>query len=210
MNDVHVVDARPLLIRLGPVIALALLGALAWQLASVLLLLFGAAVISVLLKALADPVRRHTPLSEGLSLGLVVLTIIALLAGGFWMFGIRITAEANGILERAPAAWDWIQAHLAANPTGRYILKNVEPSTLVSGQGVFSGVTKMATNTASAITEIVLVLVGAVYLAADPGLYFNGLIHLTPHRFRAGLGRALSESGDALRSGCSVRSSPCC
>jgi predicted PurR-regulated permease PerM len=153
-----------------------------------------------LLKALADPVRRHTPLSQGLSLGLVVLTIIALMAGGGWMFGIQITTQVNGILERAPAAWNWLQAHLAANPAGRYILKNVEPSTLVSGAGVFSGVTKVATNTAGALTEILLVLVGAVYLAADPGLYFNGLLLLTPQRVRANIGRALGESGDALRS----------
>jgi predicted PurR-regulated permease PerM len=200
MSDVSAVDARPLLVRLGPLIALALVAALAWQLVSVLLLVFGAVVIAVLLKALADPVRRHTPLSQGLSLGLVVLTIIALMAGGGWMFGIQITTQVNGILERAPAAWNWLQAHLAANPAGRYILKNVEPSTLVSGAGVFSGVTKVATNTAGALTEILLVLVGAVYLAADPGLYFNGLLLLTPQRVRANIGRALGESGDALRS----------
>jgi predicted PurR-regulated permease PerM len=174
-------------------------GALAWQLVSVLLLVFAAVVIAVLLKTLADPVSRHTPLSRGLSLGLVVLTIIALLAGCGWMFGLQITSQVNGILERAPAAWSWIQAHLAANPAGRYILKNVEPSTLVSGAGVFSGVTAMATNTAGALTEILLVLVGGVYLALDPGLYFNGILLLTPAGLRANIGRALGESGDALR-----------
>jgi len=199
MSDMPAVDSQPLLVRLGPLIALALVGALAWQLASVLLLLFGAAVIAVLLKALADPVTRHTPLSRGLSLGVVVLAIIALLVGGGWLFGIQITTQINGILERAPAAWNLLQAHLAANPVGRYILHNVDPSKLVSGSGVFSGVTTMATNTAGALTEILLVLVGGVYLALDPAMYVNGLLILTPRRIRANLGRAMHESGEAMR-----------
>jgi predicted PurR-regulated permease PerM len=199
MSDLPAVDARPLLVRLGPLIALVLVGVLAWQLASVLLLVFGAVVIAALLKALAEPVSRHTPLSQGLSLGLVVLAIIALVGGGGWLFGIQITTQVNGILERAPAAWSWIQLHLAANPAGRYILKNVAPSSFVSGAGVFNGVTTMATNTAGALTELLLVLVGGVYLAADPQLYFNGILLLTPGRVRASIGRALTESGDALR-----------
>lgn len=45
------------------VAAVAALALLAWYLIAVLLLVFGAVLIAVLLRALADPIARQTPLS---------------------------------------------------------------------------------------------------------------------------------------------------
>ena len=192
---------RPgLLQRVAPLLAVVLIGALAWQLASILLLLFGAVVIAVLLRSLSDPISRRTPLPSGASLALVLLGILVLVGGGGWLFGLQITAQVNEILNRLPAAWNWIQSHLASFPAGRYVLKNVEPSSFFSGAGVFSHVTAFATNGANAVTNVLLVLVGGAYLALDPKLYVKGALLLVPHAVRPNIARAFSESGDALRS----------
>ncbi len=180
--------------------ALALLGVLAWQLASILLLLFGAIVIAVLLRSLSDPISRHTPLPQGASLALVVLGIVVFAAGGGWLFGLQITGQVNDILDRSPAAWAWIQVHLAAFPAGRYLLNHVAVSSFFTGAGVVSHVTAFATNGANAVTDVLLVLVGGAYLAIDPKLYVKGALILIPQGVRPGITRALSESGDALRS----------
>ena len=189
-----------LLRRAAPLLALVVIGALAWQLASVLLLLFGAVVIAVLLRSLSDPITRHTPLPSGLSLAVVMLGILTLVVGGGWLFGLQITAQVNEILNRLPAAWGWIQSHLATFPVGRYVLKNVEPSSFFSGAGVFSHVTAFATNGANAVTNVLLVLVGGAYLALDPKLYVKGALVLVPPAVRPNIARAFSESGDVLRS----------
>jgi predicted PurR-regulated permease PerM len=191
---------KPLLRRAAPLLTLALLGILAWQLASILLLLFGAVVIAVLLRSLSDPISRRTPLPPGASLALVLLGILVLAGGGGWLFGLQITGQVNDILDRSPAAWFWIQSHLAAFPAGRYLLNNVALSSVFTGAGVVSHVTAFATNGANAVTDVLLVLVGGAYLAIDPQLYVKGALILIPRGVRPNITRALAESGDALRS----------
>ena len=39
-----------------------------WQLLDVLLLAFGAVIVAVVLRSVAEPIEKHTPLSGGLSL----------------------------------------------------------------------------------------------------------------------------------------------
>lgn len=64
---------------------------------------------------------------------------------------------------------------------------------------MFTHVTAFATNGANALTGVLLVLVGAIYLALDPDLYVRGALLLVPPAFRPNIARAFAESGRALR-----------
>lgn len=192
-------DGYALLKRLAPLAFAALVAVLVWQLASVVLLFFGAVVVAVLLSSLAEPLARHTGLSRGLSLGAVVLAILALGAAGAWLFGVQLASQVDVVFARLPAAWDWIQANLLATPAGRYVLKNVQPSALLSGAGVFSRVTAVASTGADALTNTLLVVVGGAYLALSPRTYVEGGLRLAPRDVRPTLARAMSASGRLLQ-----------
>ena len=205
------VSPRPgLLQRVAPLIALVLIGTLAWQLASVLLLLFGAVVIAVLLRSLSDPITRRTPLPSGASLALVLLGILVLVGGGVWLFGLQITAQINEILNRLPAAWNWIQSHLTSFPAGRYVLKNVEPSSFFSGAGVFSHVTAFATNGANAVTNVLLVLVGGAYPRSTPSSTSRARCCSFPTRCGPTSRAPSPRAAMRCAPGCSGRRSPWC
>lgn len=118
---------RGLLPQVTPLLALLILGALAWQLASVLLQLFGAAVIAILLRALSDPITRRTPLPAPASLALVVLSVFALVGGIGTAFGFQITAETNEILDRLPAAWGWLQSSPPPQPAATSFRTSTSP-----------------------------------------------------------------------------------
>ena len=74
------------------------------------------------------------------------------------------------------------------------------------GQGLaqqLSGVTRtffsFFSSTISVLAGIVVVLFVSIFVAADPGLYHQGLMHLFPHRTRAKAGEVLSATATTLR-----------
>ena len=66
----------------------------------------------------------------------------------------------------------------------------------LSGAGGFFS---FFSSTLAVLGGIILVIVVAVYVAADPKLYHGGLMHLFPHRSRARAGEVLSEVAVMLR-----------
>src|ERR1700740_1717278 len=78
----------------------------------VFLLAFGATLVAVLLRSLADPIRRRTPLSASASLGVAVIAIVALLAALFWFVGAQISRQLVQLQTDLPAAWTVAQQQI--------------------------------------------------------------------------------------------------
>lgn len=54
-------------------------------------------------------------------------------------------------------------------------------------------------STVAVLAGLLLITVVAIYIAADPGIYRNGMLHLVPHRARARTREVLSAIGTVLR-----------
>ncbi|HEX2225239.1 MAG TPA: AI-2E family transporter [Thermoanaerobaculia bacterium] len=54
-------------------------------------------------------------------------------------------------------------------------------------------------STVAVIAGLLLITVVAIYIAADPGIYRNGMLHLVPHRARARTVEVLAAIGTVLR-----------
>jgi predicted PurR-regulated permease PerM len=54
-------------------------------------------------------------------------------------------------------------------------------------------------STVAVIAGLLLITVVAIYIAADPGIYRNGMLHLVPHRARARTSEVLTAVGAVLR-----------
>ncbi len=78
------------------VASIVVLSLLAWSLVDVLLLVFGAVLIAVLLRALADPIARRTPLSDGWALATAALALVAAVGLAAWLFGAEVRAQVGG------------------------------------------------------------------------------------------------------------------
>lgn len=84
------------------VVAIIALFGLAWLLREVLLMVFGAIVIATLFRSLAGVFQRLGA-SEGLSVGLAVVTVVGVIGGAAAMFGSQLAAQA-GILPESVSA----------------------------------------------------------------------------------------------------------
>ena len=176
---------------------IAVLVLAAVRLRELLVLAFGAVVIGVLIRALADAIERRTPLG-GKGAFYAALLLIALVIGAFaWLFGAQVAAQVSQLSETIPAMWQRIQEWLRTVPGGEALLASVQGVAL-DGSGSRS-FPRLLGSLANGITGFLLVLFGAVFIAADPGLYRRGLAMLFPRSRRALADEALGESARAIK-----------
>ena len=176
---------------------IAVLVLAAVRLRELLVLAFGAVVIGVLIRALADAIERRTPLG-GKGAFYAALLLIALVIGAFaWLFGAQVAAQVSQLSETIPAMWQRIQEWLRTVPGGEALLASVQRVTLDGGSQ--PSVQRVLGSLANGITGFLLVLFGAVFIAADPSLYRRGLAMLFPRSRRALADEALGESARAIK-----------
>jgi predicted PurR-regulated permease PerM len=72
-------------------------------------------------------------------------------------------------------------------------------ASLSQGGGVLSNIGAIAMSVGNALADTLLVLVAGIYLAAQPGLYWTGMIKLVPESGRALAAEAMEASARALR-----------
>lgn len=179
---------------LAGIVALALI---AWRLSGVFLLLFAAIVLAAVFRAFAVPMARYTPVPERAALVVVIVVLAAVLGVSIWLLGDRIASQFGQIVERLPAAWERLREWLAGNPAGKFLLDQLNGS--VGSAGIAPGrIASFATTTFGALADAAIIIVLAVFLAADPTLYRRGLVKLVPPRGRPQVEETLDAVGTAL------------
>lgn len=179
---------------------LAVLVFIAWQLASVILMAFGAVIVAVLLRSLADPIRDRTPLNDGLALGAAALIIVGVLAGSAWLFGATVSGQVQALVKLMPTSMAELRQQVATLPFGAQIAPQLQAEGLFSQLGGVAGrIGGYAMNLASAMTNLLLVIFAGIYLAIRPQQSRDGFLSLIPRGPREPVGEAMNASGLALR-----------
>jgi predicted PurR-regulated permease PerM len=187
--------ARLLLVALI-IVTIALL---AWQIVDVLLLVFGAILLAVMLRRSADWLAERTPLPEGWALAAVVLGSVVVLGLCGWMFGAQVSGQFDQLVKVVPQAWDGLKGQLQGSSWGRGVLETVEqfdPSS-VSG-GVVREAGSLLMTVVGGLGNVLLLVAGGVYLAAQPKLYRDGVVMLVPREAEDRTRDTLDNMGDAL------------
>lgn len=207
-DEINAVD-RPVLTRRdsferrvfrGTVIVLATVAAayVLWALVDVLLLLFACALVALILLTITNALRRGIGLPFGLALGLTTLGLLALLVGAFTFFGTTLQGEFTEIAQRLPVAWGELQARLQSSPAGAALVDRAQ-RLAPSGQVLVAGATRVLTAVGGGISGLAIVLVGGLYLAAQPRLYSGGLLRMVPHDSRTRVAETLDAITVSLR-----------
>jgi predicted PurR-regulated permease PerM len=184
----------------GTVIVLATITGsyLLWLLVDLLLLLFACALVSLILLTLTNAVRRRTPLPFGAALMLSVVAVIALIAGVFTLFSTTMHAEFTEFGRRLPAAWSEIEGQLRTSPAGTAMLEHAQ-KLVPTGQALVNAATTTLAALGGAVSGVAIVLIGGLYLAAQPKLYVGGLLRLFPDRSRPQVAETLDAVTVSLR-----------
>lgn len=181
-------------------IGLVALAFFTWQLLDVIVLLFGAVLFAVALRAMSMPLKPYLGNSERVAIAVVVVTLAGALGVGVWLTGDVVIQQLQALRDVLPSALEAAEAWLNSNAVGLFLVdlwENARKNGLEADWGRVAG---FATSALTAITSVVLLLIIAIYLAGDPGIYRRGFLHLVPVRLRARVDDALLATGDGLRS----------
>jgi predicted PurR-regulated permease PerM len=169
-----------------------------WMLIDVLLLLFACSLVSLILLTVTNALRRRTRMPFAPALTFSVLVLLALLVGAFAFFGTTMQGEWAELARRLPVAWEEVQTRLRGSPTGAALLEHAQ-ELAPSGQALVNAATAALAAVGGAISGLALVLVGGLYLAAQPTLYAGGLLRMLPAASRTQMAETLDAVTVSLR-----------
>lgn len=191
-------DLVPFTRKVLIVLALVAVLVLAWALLPVFMIVFGAIVFAALLLSLSHLLQRIAPLSPGISLAIVLV----LLTGGFtllmWLFGAQVAGELSALTEALPGAYSQFERWLESTSVGSLVGEQLDSLRDNIGRMATSA-GAIAMTVSGGLVDLLLVIVGAIYIAAQPQMYRNGLLLLVPGSVRSIAADALDASGRALR-----------
>lgn len=191
------ISHRVFIERLAIAVAVVGIALLLWSLRGLFMLVFGAVLVSVILNIIAKPLRDRLRLPGWSALLASVLIVAAVFVVAFWAFGAQVMRQSDALREMIPIAWQAVQARLDAWGLGEAAREWT--AGLGLGGGVVANLGNIAMTVGNGIADTLLVLVGGIYLAAQPELYRVGTLKLVPARGRALAAQALDASGRALK-----------
>jgi predicted PurR-regulated permease PerM len=186
------------LLMINILLVLAAVAVAIWLLSDILLLAFAALLIAVILDGMTRLVCRALPfVNRMVSLVLALLVLIATMAGAVFLMGMRVKEELTFLYEQLPDAIDALGERMGINdPLGAMGEQLVN----FAGEGGLIGQVAGYTSAVfGGAASLVLVIVGGVYLAANPGLYVDGVRKLFPPRKSERVTSAMGNSGRALK-----------
>lgn len=169
-----------------------------WLLVDLLLLLFACVLVSLILLTVSNAIRRRTNLPFVVSLATSVLLFLSVIGGAIVFFGAAIQAEFAELVTRLPMAWTELQSRIEHTAVGAAMLERAE-SMAPSGQAILNAVTTAVAAIGGMLSFLLIILVGGLYLAAQPTMYATGLLRLIPTSARTEFAETLDSITISLR-----------
>ena len=187
---------RRVLLVAGVAIAVVVL----WSLHEILLLVFAAALLATVLRGLSELIARYTRLPNAAAFAMAIVLTLGCLFAAAWLFGAQLQAQANALAERLPQAIDSLYAWLERQPWFPSVAAHLQaPPQNGAAGGIARRVGDVALAGLNVLGGLLLMIVGALYFAAQPTLYRRGVVLLFPPRLHQRAGEAFDLAGYAMR-----------
>jgi len=204
------------------VVLFSVLLALTWTFAATLFLILTGVLLAVALNAMTNRLGRLVRLPHPLRLAMVCVVLAVLASGVVLLGGANIAQQARALSDTIKAQLVNVKGFLDRNgidtsyfdlagnadkggssgaptPGAAPASRLPSPSTLASSGGaIVSQTFKLVLGTVSAVGNFFIVIFLGLAFAAQPAIYRNGLLFLTPARQRARVTIIVDRIGDTL------------
>ncbi|MCP8937094.1 AI-2E family transporter [Alsobacter sp. SYSU M60028] len=188
--------ARRVAVAVCIALGIGALAALLVELSQVLLLIFGAVVVSTVLHAIGDPIARRTGIPRVWALPLSALIVLGVVGGTLWFLGAQVAGQLAQAAQAAESAIPKVGHALGVPDLEAVIASEFQR---LAGGDMLGRVTSLGATALGAATDLLIVLFGGVYIALTPRLYRDGFVMLLPQAARAKTSRAFDAAGRALK-----------
>lgn len=189
-------DARFIRRVLILVLILAVIAALV-RAGDLLILAFGSMLGAIVIHAVAEIGRERLRLPARAALPAAILFVLGVIAFLIWLFGVQFRPQVNLLVTRLPDLLTQLNGWLARSPVGAKIADASRAA--FAGSRVARDIGGLAQGAGEMVLNAIILLVGALFFAADPKVYERGFLLLMPPRHRAAFEDALFDAGATLR-----------
>ena len=165
--------------------------------ADLIILAFGSILGAIVIHAVAEIGREQLRLPGKAALAAAMLSVLAAIALLWWLFGVQFRPQVDLLVTRLPDLLAQLDAWLSRSPVGAKVADAVRAA--FAGSRVAQDIGGIARGAGEMALNALLLLVGALFLAADPQVYERGLLSLVPPRYRTAYEDALFDAGATLR-----------
>lgn len=187
----------------------AAVGLVIATLGDVIMIIFAAALLAVLLRGSAQRLGRVLHISTGWAMLIVILGVIVLLGGLIWWHGQSLAEQFGQLQEGLAQQFAQLRTRLQHTDWGREILQQLPfglgaestgPNGATgSGLHFFAGMVAGALWSALGLLGTIgVILVAALYIAAAPRSYVDGVLGLLSAKQRPPTRRVLDHVGNTL------------
>ena len=166
----------------------------------IVLLLFAAILIAVLLRAMSEPLAKRVGIPQRWAVVIVVMLLVLSFSAIGWLIAPSIGEQVSELRSALPTSLQRLQQEMQRFVwLERLVDSAPHPDSIPTQPEVASKVTEATSGTLKALANIVVVLVIALYLAADPRPYVEGTIRLFPPAQHKRAREVLDAMGHTLR-----------
>lgn len=189
-------ELLPFLRRLLVTIGVLAIVALCIILRDVWILAFAAVLVAVAFRSLSSEIGRWTRLSSKWSLTVAVLVVVVLVGGAAFLAWPQIQTQMPNLFDRIAEALREIEATFDVQ-----LPDNMEELTSTLGgmaDQLWSGLVTVLSALAVIISSLLLVIVGGIFIAAEPHRYRDGLVLLFPKYWHDKVRNGMDKIGEGL------------
>jgi len=181
------------------VILIVILGVTAalYRAHNLLILAFGSMLGAIAVHAVAELYETWLRAPPKLALALGMLTGFGLLGFLIWLFGVQFGPQINVLVARLPGLLDQLGAWLSQAPVGAKLVDAVEAAFAASRVAQDAG--NLVRGAGELSLNVLLLVAGSLFLAADPKVYERGFLLLIPATKRPVIHDALIDAADSLK-----------
>lgn len=192
--------ARPVLAYKIIIAALAAIAAALFVVttAKLLIVLFAGILFALVLSKIAAALSRRTHLDYRASVVIVVLGWLGATAAALVFLGPQVAHQVSLLVEALPAASKEVLDHLHRSRLGPAIPETPTPSHLVPPTKVVTAIASFMGGSIDVLVGLVVIFFFGIYGAAQPGVYVEGVVRLTPGRYRSRVARVVAAVSSTL------------
>jgi predicted PurR-regulated permease PerM len=164
---------------------------------NLLILAFGSVLGAIVIHAIAEIYRDRLRMPARLALCLAIATIFALILFLGWLLGVAFRQQVNVFVTHLPAMLNQLGDYMSQSAVGAKVADAVGAA--YAGSRIAQDIGGLAAGAGEIFLNALLVLVGAIFFAVDPGVYERGLLLLMPPQKRAAIDDALVDVASTLR-----------
>lgn len=175
---------KKVLITTGTAVLFVVVLLLAYYAVDVLFSLFGAILLAILFRGMANQLRRYVPMPEGASVLVSYTVVFGFLGLVTWLLAPEIADQIKELRSTLPKALETLRQWLAQYSWGELILENIPAWKQILDRFVSSGflvrLGGIFSTTIGIAASVFAVILLSLYLASTPRVYVDGLIRLFP------------------------------